>query len=248
MIKGLYTSALGLSVLNKQQEITSNNLANAQTVGYKKDVLVAESFPEMLHYRLNAPEDYGKTPPQVGSLSLGVNISEVFIDQSAGTRKTSENPLAMSLAGEGFFTVSTPNGERYTRNGDFTTDAQGRLVTTAGYPLIGEKGEIVLDGTGIQVDQQGRIYNSDGVAVDRLKIVDFSTPLSKEGDTLFVGENPQTVAEPKVVQGTIEQSNVQILTEMVNMITIMRSYEANQKVIQSIDTSLDKAVNEVGRV
>ncbi|MGI6145106.1 MAG: flagellar hook-basal body complex protein [Clostridia bacterium] len=247
MIRGLYTSALGLSVLNKQQEITSNNLANAQTAGYKKDVLVAESFPEMLLYRLNAPEDYGKTPPQVGSVSLGVNINQVYIDQSAGTRRSSDNPLAMSIAGEGYFTVNTPHGERYTRNGEFSMDAQGRLVTTAGYPVMGIKGEIFISGSDIQVDDQGQIY-SNGTVVDRLKIVNFSTPLSKEGDTLFYGENPQIMDNPLVVHGTIEASNVQPLTEMVNMITIMRAYEANQKVIHAIDSTLDKAVNEVGRI
>lgn len=247
MIRGLYTSALGLSVSNKQQEITSNNLANAQTAGYKKDVLVAESFPEMLMYRLNAPEDYGKIPPQVGSVSLGVNIDQIYIDQSAGTRKSSDNPLAMSLSGEGYFTVNAPQGERYTRNGEFSLDAQGRLVTTAGYPVMGSKGEIIISGTDVQVDDQGQIY-SDGALVDGLKIVDFSTPLSKEGETLFYGENPQAVANPLVVQGTIEESNVEPLTEMVNMITIMRAYEANQKVIQAIDSTLDKAVNEVGRI
>jgi len=247
MIRGLYTSALGLSVLNKQQEITSNNLANAQTAGYKKDVLVAESFPEMLLYRLNAPEDYGKTPPRVGSVSLGVNIDQVYVDHSAGTRNSSDNPLAMSVAGEGYFTVNTPQGERYTRNGEFSQDAQGRLVTTAGYPVMGIKGEIIISDTDIQVDDQGRIY-SGGALVDALKIVDFATAPSKEGETLFYGEDPQVVANPVISHGTIEESNVQTLTEMVNMITIMRAYEANQKVIQAIDSTLDKAVNEVGRL
>ena len=126
-------------------------------------------------------------------------------------------------------------------------DAQGRLVTTAGYPVMGIKGEIFISGSDIQVDDQGQIY-SNGTVVDRLKIVNFSTPLSKEGDTLFYGENPQIMDNPLVVHGTIEASNVQPLTEMVNMITIMRAYEANQKVIHAIDSTLDKAVNEVGRI
>lgn len=247
MLKGLYTSALGLSVLNKQQEVTSNNLANAQTAGYKKDVLVAESFPEMLVYRLNAPEDKGQTPPQVGAVSLGVNINNVYIDHTMGARKATDNPLAMSLAGEGYFTVNTPQGERYTRNGDFSVDAQGRIIASGGYPLMGEKGEIFISGSDVQVDKQGRIY-CDGVEVDRLKIVNFATPLSKEGASLFRGVDPQEVANPQVEQGTIEESNVQVLTEMVNMITTMRAYEANQKVIQSLDATLEKAVNEVGRI
>lgn len=247
MIKGLYTSALGLSVLTKQQEVTANNLANAQTAGYKKDVLVAESFPEMLLHRLNAPEDAGETPPQVGPLSLGVKIKDVYTDHSAGVRRTAENPLALALTGEGYFTVNTPQGERYTRNGEFTLDAQERIVSTDGYPLMGEKGEIIVRGSDVQVDPQGRVY-SGGVELDRLKIVHFSTPLTKEGSSLFQGENPQGVANPVISQGAVEESNVQPLTEMVNMITIMRAYEANQKVIQSIDATLDKAVNDVGRL
>ncbi|MGI6587902.1 MAG: flagellar hook-basal body protein [Peptococcia bacterium] len=247
MIKGLYTSALGLSVLNKQQEVTANNLANAQTVGYKKDVLVAESFPEMLHYRLNAPEDCGQTPPKVGAVSLGVKINDIFIDHSVGIRRTSENPLALALVEEGYFTVNTPQGERYTRKGDFTLDDQGRIVSAEGYPLLGQKGEIVVQGSDVQVDQQGRIFNG-GTEIDRLKIVNVSTPLIKEGSSLFQGENPQEIVNPIIVQGAVEESNVQPITEMVNMITTLRAYEANQKVIQSIDNTLDKAVNEVGRL
>lgn len=247
MIKGLYTSALGLSVLNKQQEVTANNLANAQTAGYKKDVLIAESFPEMLLYRLNASEDSGKIPPQVGSLPLGVKINDVYTDYHPGARRTSENPLSLALAGEGYFTVQTPQGERYTRNGEFTLDAQARLVSTDGYPLMGEKGEIMVKGSDVQVDPEGRVY-SEGVELDRLKIVNFSTPPVKEGSSLFRGANPQQVANHTILQGTIEESNVQPLTEMVNMISIMRAYEANQKVVQSIDATLDKAVNEVGRL
>jgi flagellar basal-body rod protein FlgF len=246
MIKGLYTSALGLSVLNKQQEITANNLANAQTAGYKKDVLVAESFPEMLIHRLNAPEDYGKVPPEVGQVSLGVKINDVFTDHSAGVRRTSENPLALALE-EGYFTINTPQGERYTRKGDFALDDQGRLVTSEGYAVLGEKGEIVVSGPDVHVDSQGRIY-SGGAEIDRLKIVNFSTSLIKEGFSLFRGVSPQEVANPQVVQGAVEESNVEPVSEMVNMITTLRAYEANQKVIQAIDTTLDKAVNEVGRL
>jgi flagellar basal-body rod protein FlgF len=246
VIKGLYTSALGLSALNVQQEVTANNLANANTPGYKKDVMVSASFPEMLLYRLNDPEAKGKSP-QVGKVAMGVGVEGVHTDYSAGLKRQSDNPLALAIEGEGYFTVNTPQGERFTKNGEFNLDAEGRLVSQDGCVLLGQKGEITAKNGDLQVDREGRVY-SGGTEVDRLKIVSFTTPLTKEGASLFRGENPSEVGSPVIYQGFVEESNVSTVDEMINMIQVMRSYEANQKVVQTIDGTLDKAANEVGRV
>lgn len=246
LIKGLYTSAMSLSVLTRQQEVTANNLVNANTPGYKKDVLVSGSFPEMLLYKLNDPDDNGQ-PSAVGGISMGVRVEEVYTDHTTGCRRVSENAWALAVADEGYFTLNTPQGERYTRNGEFGVDSAGRVVSTEGYPLMGQKGEIIVKGSDFQIDREGRVH-SGGSEVDRLKIVNFSTPLTKEGSSLFRGEAPNVVENPQVFQGFVEESNVAPIGEMINMIQVMRAYEANQKVVQTIDTTLDKAVNEVGRV
>jgi flagellar basal-body rod protein FlgF len=246
MIRGLYTSALGLSVLTKEQEITTNNLANSQTAGYKQDVLVAEAFPEMLFHRLRDPLEAGQEPPFVGQAPLGVRINSVYTDVSIGVQRQVENPLSFAVR-EGYFTVQTPRGERYTRKGDFSLDSEGRLVSGEGYPVLGEQGEIFLPQGSVEVDAQGRLY-SEGVEIDRLRIVNPGTTWEKEAASLFRGENSQRVEEPQVRQGVIEESNVDPLRAMVDLITTLRAYEANQKVIQAIDTTLDKAVNEVGRL
>ncbi|MDD2401558.1 MAG: flagellar hook-basal body protein [Clostridia bacterium] len=246
MIKGLYTSALSLSVLERRQEANTNNLANINTPGYKKDVVVSGSFPDMLLYRLNDRDARGKTP-KVGNISMGVQVAEIYTDHTKGIMRQSENPSALAVSGEGYFTVNTPQGERYTKNGDFSIDVNGRLVSTNGYPLLGQKGDIVVKDAAFQVDKEGRVYSA-GEKVDSLKIVQFTTPLIKEGASLFKGNNPVDVLKPYITQGMVEESNVNAVTEMVNMIDVMRAYESSEKVIQTIDGTLDKAVNDVGRV
>jgi flagellar basal-body rod protein FlgG len=246
MLKGLYTSAQGLAVLNRQHEVTANNLANTNTVGYKKDRMVASSFPEMFLAKIRDRNTPGEVSP-VGSIATGVAIDQVYTDHSSGILRHSDNPLALAISGEGYFVVSTPQGERYTRNGDFHVDAAGRVVTSSGYALQGQKGDLVAPNGDFVVDREGRVL-SNGVEIDTLRIVRFATPLTKEGDALFSGDNPVEVENPLLQQGFVEESNVQVVEEMITMIQVMRSYEANQKVMQTLDGTLDKAVNEVGRV
>jgi len=247
MLKGLYTSALGLAAVNKQQEVSANNLSNANTVGYKKEAVMLRSFPSMLIKRLHDPAAPGDKPPVVGTLSMGIQISDIVTDYSKGTYRDTNNPFQLALMSEGYFTVNTPRGERYTRNGDFKLSPDGVLVTTDGYPVLGMNGEIQLANDDFIVDQWGRVF-SGGLEIDQLRIVVFDQPIIKEGSSLFNGENPQEMAVAQVAQGFLEDSNADAINEMVNMINIMRAYEANQKVIQTQDSTLDKTVNEVGRL
>lgn len=246
MIKGLYTSALGLAVQNRRQEVAANNLANSNSVGYKKEVVLAGSFPNMLVQRLQDPATPGKAPV-VGGLSLGVRIDDVATDYSRGILRESTNPLEMALRSDGYFVINTPSGERYTRNGEFKVDATGRLVTSDGYPVMGQAGELLLEQGDIQVSEDGRIY-SGGKEVDRLRIVSFADTVVKEGSSLFRGDDPQELDNPLIAQGFIEESNASAIEEMIGMISVMRAYESSQKLIQIQDNTLEKAVNEVGRV
>lgn len=245
MLRGLYTSAMGISLLYKKQEVSSNNLANVNTVGYKKETVIAESFPQMLLYRLNDPS--APHSPAIGRIGTGVRMAEVSTDYSSGIHKNTDKPLEFALKSEGYFVINTPQGERYTRNGSFQLDTEGRLVTSDGYPVMGLSGEITLPHSAISIDERGTI-SADGKRVDALRIVDFNEPPLKEGASLFQGEDPADVLNPQILQGMVEESNAAALEEMVNMISLMRAYESNQKLIQTQDSTLEKAVNEVARV
>jgi len=246
LIKGLYTSALGLAVQNRRQEIAANNLANSNTVGYKKEAVIAKSFPNMLVQRLQDPVTPHEAPV-VGGLSLGVRIADVVTDHSRGILRESTNPLEMALRSEGYFVVNTPMGERYTRSGEFKVDSEGRLVTSDGYPVMGQSGELVLENGDIRVSEDGLVFSGDQ-EVDKLRIVTFANTVIKEGSSLFQGEDPQDLDNPLIAQGFVEESNSSAIEEMIGMISVMRPYESNQKLIQIQDSNLDKAVNEVGRV
>lgn len=244
MIKGLYTSAMGLAVQEKRQEVITNNLVNANTVGYKKETVVSQAFPNMLIRLLNDPAN--PDAPIVGNLNMGTRIDDIVIDHSSGIVRESGDQYEMALQGEGYFVVATPAGERYTRNGQFKVDPEGRLVTSDGYPVMGLNGEINLAGGSIQVSADGLI-SSNGQEIDRFRIVALDGEIIKEGSSLFRGTDAREVERPLVVQGFVEESNTTALEEMVNMINAAKAYESNTKLIQIQDSTLDKAVNEVGR-
>lgn len=253
MLKGLYTSAMGLAYLSRQQDVSSNNLSNVNTAGYKKETTIARSFPSMLLSRLNDPAAQPapglplNQPPVVGRISMGVQLADIVTDYSRGVVQQTSDPLQMALMGEGYFTVETPFGERYTRNGEFHLDTEGYLVTSDGYYVMGQRGSINLAGGNFSVDDQGTIV-SDGQEVDALRIVTFPDRPLKEGSSLFNSENVEEMENPQVAQGFIEGSNATAIEEMVNMITIARAYESSQRMIQTQDSTLEKAVNEIGRV
>lgn len=211
--------------------------------------------------------------PVVGKIGTGVEFNESFIRYDQGSLQETGNDFDFALEGHGFMTVMTPDGERYTRNGGFVVNQNGMLVDKNGNMVLGETGPISVGRNNFVVDQQGNIYiNQDHeptdfvekagnewknmVRLDRLKLVDFPERryLEKEGYTLYrEGEfsgSAYTLGDgerPKVVQGFLEKSNVEPVIEMTRMIEIQRLYEANQKVIQTSDEVLGKAVNQVGR-
>lgn len=247
MLKGLYTSALSLAVLNKKQEVTANNLANSVTPGYKKETVIEGTFPGMLLRRLDDPPAEDGLPPVVGNIALGVQLTDIVTDYSKGMQVATGDPLHFALNGGGYFTVLTPAGERYTRNGEFNLSAAGVLCTIDGFPVLGQSGEIAAAAGEISIDSAGAVY-SGGRKIDSLRIVTCGEPPVKEGSSLFFSENVEEMEKPELIQGFIEESNATAITEMVNMIDIMRAYEANQKVLQTHDATLEKAVNEIGRV
>lgn len=247
MIRGIYTGASGMVAEATRTDIISNNLANANTAGFKKDVAITKDFASMLITRIND----GPDAPVIGSMGIGVSVDESATIHSTGIVRNTGNDFDMAIEGKGFFTVETPQGVRYTRNGTFAKNIQGELITQEGFRVLGQNGPIRIQGTKMMVSPDGRVL-VDNQPVGTLQVVEFTDEkqLTKEGASLFAapaGENGRPGAS-SVRQGFLEMSNVNVISEMVNLISNYRAYEINGKVVQAHDQLLGKAANEVGKL
>lgn len=283
MIRGWYTGASGMAAQQIRLDAISNNLANVDTDGYKRDVAVHKAFAQLLLRRMNDdglyqhPLGSGDMSPVIGKVGTGVETNELFTEFEQGAMKQTENDFDLALDGKGFICVQTPDGERYTRNGGFILGKEGYLETKDGYPVLGENGPIRIKANNFLVDARGKIWVNrswadddptrlvgreqneweDTFHLDTVKLVDFKRDrfLAKQGSSLYASTEESGEARafgagqtPKVIQGFVEASNVNPVTEMVRMIEVNRAYEANQKTIQSHDGMLSKLINEVVRV
>ena len=278
MLRGIYTGASGMLAQDARMDALANNLANVDKTAYKKDIAVFKAFPDMIMRRINesglgiTPAGSYDTMPYVGKLGTGVELNEVFTNFEQGSLQRTENAFDLALEGRGFFTVMTERGERYSRDGSFTINQEGILMTHNGNPVMGENGIIRVHHNNFIVNEHGEVVVngdlsadprdvvsmasnnwSNPIVIDRLKIVDFENirEIKKEGDSMYreteFSGPPLPPGEFKVVQGFLEKSNVNIVREMVDMIEVQRSYEANQKTVTSHDQTLGKLINEVAR-
>lgn len=247
MIKSIYNSSAGMRSKMVNMEVVANNLANINSTGYKRDVVFTEILKETgLDQLTEQPDTSGM-------------ITRQYVDFTEGSLNSTNNPLDVAIQGRGFFVVETPNGMRYTRDGHFDLNSNGLLVTSDGYPVIGKEGRIQfperekLTQVKFLIDDSGEII-VDEKTVAKIHIVDFpdTSKLSKEGKKLFSSKvNPVTIEPTEslsvVRQGYLEASNVDGIAEMVAMIEMTRSFESNQKAIQTQDETLQKAI-EVGKL
>ncbi len=267
MWRGLYTGAAGMITQEKRTAVIANNLANVNTTGYKRDRALDEEFRPLLIRRINDNVPIHVTdfkgfslhrrPPVVGTLGLGAYTSEIAVDHAPGAFMATGNPLDLGISGNGFFVIDTPQGLRYTRNGNFYRTPNGDLVTSDGQAVLSREGRpinIPEDAKTIIVTPEGDIF-ADGAQIATLGFVEFGEAedrraVLKQGGSLFY---PQEGAEPRQATGTIEQgvlerSNANVVSEMVDLIDNYRIYEANSKAVTTQDTMLDHAVNEVGKL
>lgn len=250
MNSGLYAALTGNINAMKRLDVVSNNLANANTAGFKKDKLTFESV-------LNS--NGGATPLKEGGDAAPVFSGErYFTDFSQGTLLQTGNAFDVALEGDGFFEVNGPEGIAYTRQGNFKLDGTGRLLTAEGYAVSPEI-TIPANATQVTVGNDGTVSvympgENAPTTVGTLRVMDFPKPyaLQKIGGSLFVPADPQAipvpVVETKVVQGAIEGSNVNTISEMVQMIEASRYFEACTKVIKGFDDMAAKAANDLGKV
>ena len=257
MVRGLYTAYTGMINQQKRLDTVTNNLANASTTGFKREGLTSKSFDQMLTVKLN-DLSVPYLNEGIGKMSLGVKIGENYTDYSQGSFKETGNTYDLALAGNGFFTISYTDkkgntSEKYTRDGEFTMDSEGYLRTLEGDYVQGEGGNIMIpvETSEVSIRDNGDIY-ADGEYVDSLRIVDFEdyNNIEKFGENLYnvVDGATETESTAAVKQGYLEMSNINVVKQMVEMITISRAYESNQKLIQTEDDMLDKSVNQVGKV
>ncbi|MBV5349951.1 flagellar basal-body rod protein FlgF, partial [bacterium] len=244
MNSGMYSALSGNLAAMKKLDVIASNLANASTNGFKQDRLAFES---VLAGNLNPPA----VPP--GQTADPVLLQErMLTDYSAGALVQTGNTLDVALQGDGFFTIRTPDGIAYTRQGSFRLSTDGTLVTASGYPVLSKAGERPEEGQPIRlnadqagggkpvVDNQGNI-TINGEPVASLAIYDFPKPyqLAKAANTLFTagaGVVPQAASPlTAVAQGSLEQSNVDSISQMVQMVEANRYFESCQRVVRSFD-------------
>ncbi|MDF2539028.1 MAG: hypothetical protein K0S76_2049 [Herbinix sp.] len=257
MVKGLYTAYTGMANEQKRLDIIANNLANSATVGYKEENATNQSFDHLLTIKIKDESEAFNDRP-IGNMSLGVKLGEVYTNYGQGSLRQSTGTYHMALDGKGFFNVSAMDkagnvGTKYTRNGAFTMTKDGQIVDEDGNHLMGEGGDIQIPSNtaNIVIDENGAVM-ADGNYIDTILITDFEDYdyLMKSGDTMYqtLEGAVEIPADARVKQGFTEQSNVNVVSEMVEMISVTRAYEANQKVIQSVDKTLELAANSVGKV
>lgn len=256
MVRGLYTAASGALVAQSQADTIANNLANVNTSGFKRTLLQVQAGPEMGVYALQTQP--GSTPGNgipgstfVGALGSGAQVLDTPAVFEQGSLQNTGNSLDLGIMGQGFFTIQTPQGIRYTRDGQFARDPQGFLVTMDGNRVIGRNGPIQLQAGDVRIGEDGAVHQN-GQIVDQLRIVNFQnlTAVRPEGDNQFVDTGagrPVADATSTVQQGYLERSNANVVRSMVDLITAQRWFEANQKVIQTQDTLNGYAIQNVAK-
>lgn len=259
MLRGLYTAYTGMLNEQYRMDIMSNNLANADTVGFKKEGSTSQAYSEVMAVKIKDTTENPNTPKRLGNMSLGVKIGETYTDFGQGSLRDTGNTYDLALSGDGFFNIEFTNkaGEtstKYTRAGSFVLTTDGYLTTKDGDYVLGQNGRIQLSTTAgnTVIDENGNIYQ-DNQLVAKIKITEFEDTnyLTHYGESMWdakEGAVANDATDVKVHQGYLEMSNISVVTEMVNMISIQRQYEANQKLITTYDESLDKSVNQVGRI
>lgn len=257
MVKGLYTAYTGMLNQQNKMDVISNNLANAAVTGYKKEGSTSQAFDTVLAYKIR-DRSIGVHTQRIGGMNLGVKIGENYTDYSQGPFKNTDNTYDLAISGNGFFCVQFTNkagvtSTKYTRDGSFTLNVDGYMVTKDGDYLLDANGRrIRLDPLSTSsIDESGAIFQNDRI-VARIGLQDFEdyNYLEHYGENYYQPVNGYRFkeADGQIIEGYLEASNVQVVQEMVEMISVTRTYESNQKVIQTIDSTLDKAVNQLGSV
>lgn len=260
MIRGMYSAASGLITSEAKQNVIMNNMANVNTIGYKSEIISLKSFDEVYISNRDKISGGKNVKNTIGSISNGVELNERVTNFSQGLLKQTGLSTDFGIQGDGFFAVQRVEGNAtktyYTRDGHFAIDNSGYLVTSSGDRVLGNNGQSIHIGSGeISCNKDGEIFVS-GEYKGTLSIVDFPrnndngeyVNLTKVGFNLYEGNNPTPATGAFLQHKYLEGSNVNTIEEMSDMMTVMRNFESNTKVLKILDETLGKAVNEIGNV
>ncbi len=265
MVKGLYVAHSGMINEQHRMDTLTNNLANVNTTGFKKEGATSQTFADALAVKIKDSSEWYLNK-HMGNMQPGVKIGENYVDWSEGGFRGTENTFDLALSDSGFFKIEFTDKAgnttvKYTRDGAFTLTQEGTLVTKDGdYVLDKNDHHITLDPTQpAAIDRQGNITQGAGEQlVATIGVVDFARNpegtdynyLEKYGENMWVTVEGATEipSNAQIYSGYLEQSNVETVQEMVNMISVNRQYEIGQKIIQTMDSSIDTAVNQLGKV
>lgn len=250
MIKGLYAAASAMITGVYRQQAVAHDIANLDTPGFKQILTSLTEFDNTNAYTQPGINSM-TSPTYLGELGLGVMASPETIDFSQGTLKITDSPLDFAIDGAGFFRIKTAAGERYTRDGRFTRDANGLLTTIDGNPVLSSNGQTIklAEGT-VSVSPNGAISVND-VAGSTIGLAFFKdlTTLTRDGSNTFASTTaPATTGGGSILQSSLEQSNVDAAQLMTQMIEISRSYQAAQKIVQNQDELLGKSIATLGKI
>lgn len=240
MINDIFSTYSGKYAAGRRLDIVANNIANVATPGFKASRLIYNGST------LETPVDADQMDQTY------VNFNDSYVHFSDAPVVETRNPLDLAIEGQGFFVISTRNGNLYTRNGQFVVNSDKKLVTADGDPVVGESGEpISVDGKEVAIENDGSVF-VDKALVGKIKVVAFSQlkDLKNFGKSLFIntGSEAETPAASfSLRQHYYESSNVDVMKEMVEMINATRAYEALTKADQSVDETLSKLI-EMGKV
>jgi len=262
MLRAFSTSATGMAAQQKMIDVIANNLANINTTGFKRSQV---NFHDLLYVKLRQPGAEvasGITSPSGLEIGSGVQVAGTLKVFSGGELQSTSNKLDIAITGEGFLQVTLPNGEtRYTRDGALQTNADGELVTAGGY-LIEPAISIPTDAASVDIGKDGGVNVTSATGtqsvIGTIQLVRFPNPagLSSEGDNLLAETEASgtpitgTAGENGfgfILSGFLEKSNVQMISELVNLITAQRAYETNSRAIRAGDEMLRQA-NQIARL
>ncbi len=258
MLKGLYVAHMGMVNEQRRMDILTNNLANVSTVGYKKEGSTSQAFADILSIKIKDASVGEMNAQGVGIVNPGVVIGENYTDFSQGSFRITDNTYDLALSGDGFFAIEFTNKSgdtsiKYTRAGQFTLNKEGYLVNQDGdYVLDVNDQRIKIDPLkDTAITKSGNI-EQDGKVLAQIQVADFENYdyLEKYGETYYQTIDGATKKEStaEVHSGCLEMANVQTVSEMVNLISVTRAYESNQKIIQTYDESLGIAVSQLGKL
>lgn len=233
MNKGIYIALSGAIQKSRHMDVFAQNIANVNTSGYKRGTL---SFKDHM-----VPSD---SPGSIESKGrVMTEKSKEIIDFTSGTQKRTGNPLDVAISGEGFFVLE---GNRYTRNGNFHMDSEGNLLDNNGIKVLGDGGNLTLSGSKIDITQSGEIFVDD-ISVGTLGIVNFpdKSVLKKTDGGFFTTDETGEEASAVINQGFLEESNVNVVRELVEMIRSEREFESYQKMIRTFDEAAGMAVRDL---